>query len=73
MSLIRGTQCELNCEYEKQSSALYVSFEDVKRRNMHLVVAKGTMYIDYDTLVDRMLSMFSMCTGYGITNEYNEI
>ena len=66
MSLIRGTQCEVNCEYEEQSSALYVSFEDVKRRNMHLVVAKNTMYMDYDTPVDRMLSMFSMCTGYGI-------
>ena len=66
MSLIRGTQCEVNCEYEEQSSALYVCFEDVKRRNMHLVVAKNTMYVDYDTLVNIMLNMFSMCTGYGI-------
>ena len=65
MSLIRGTQCEVNCEYEEQSSALYISFESVKRRNIHLVVAKNTMYVDYDTLVDKMLNMFSMCTGYG--------
>ena len=65
MSLIRGTQCEVNCKYEKHSSALYVSFESVKRRNIHLVVAKGTMYVDYDTLVDRMLSMFFICTSYG--------
>ena len=66
MSLISGTQCEVNCEYEEQFSALYVSFESVKRRSIHLVVAKNTMYVDYDTLVDRMLNMFSMCTGYGI-------